>query len=206
MGILTAALTLFGAGRNGKDAEPVEPGSKGTILVIDDDPKFLETMRILLRGAGYNVLTSGTGPKGLDMIRYAPRDVRTVLLDFNMPGFNGAETLEYMRKLTPNVKVIAVSGFKVTELPQSFQKGVERFVAKPFSNDQLLQTIEEVLANESEEEISAGFRLTNSLRSAFRFSRLISALCAVLLLAICPRLGYKNRRRYVRQAELVETS
>jgi CheY-like chemotaxis protein len=155
MGILTAALTLFGAGRNGKDAEPIEPGSKGTILVIDDDPKFLETMRILLRGAGYNVLTSGTGPKGLDMIRYAPRDVRTVLLDFNMPGFNGAETLEYLRKLTPNVKVIAVSGFKVTELPQSFQAGVERFVAKPFSNDQLLQTIEEVLANESEEEISA---------------------------------------------------
>ena len=153
MGILTAALTLFGAGQ--KEAEPIEPGSKGTILVIDDDPKFLETMRILLRGAGYNVLTSGTGPKGLDMIRYAPRDVRTVLLDFNMPGFNGAETLEYLRKLTPNVKVIAVSGFKVTELPQSFQNGVERFVAKPFSNDQLLQTIEEVLANESEEEMSA---------------------------------------------------
>ncbi len=155
MGILTAALTLFGAGRNGRNAEAVEPGSKGTILVIDDDPKFLEAMRILLRGAGYNVLTSGTGPKGLDMIRYAPRDVRTVLLDFNMPGFNGAETLEYLRKLTPNVKVIAVSGFKVTELPQSFQKGVERFVAKPFSNDELLQTIEEVLADESEEEMPA---------------------------------------------------
>lgn len=156
MGILNAALKLFGKGdgRNGRSEEVVAPGSKSTVLVIDDDPKFLEAMRILLRGAGYNVLTSSTGPKGLDMIRYAPRDVQTVLLDFNMPRFNGAETLEFLRKLNPSVKVIAVSGFKMTELPRNFQEGVERFVAKPFSNDKLLQTIEEVLAGESEEEVS----------------------------------------------------
>ena len=158
MGFVTAALALFGkkprSSGNGEDdtADASEP--KSTILVIDDDPKFLETMRVLLRGAGYTVLTSSTGPKGLDMIRYAPREVRTVLLDFNMPGFNGAETLEYLRKLNPNTKVIAVSGFKVNELPTSFQKGVERFVAKPFSNGELLKTIAEVLGEESGAEIS----------------------------------------------------
>jgi two-component system, cell cycle sensor histidine kinase and response regulator CckA len=159
MGFVTAALALFGKkprsnGNREDDAgDASEP--KSTILVIDDDAKFLETMRILLRGAGYTVLTSTTGPKGLDMIRYAPRGVRTVLLDFNMPGFNGAETLAYLRKLNPNVKVIAVSGFKVNELPASFQKGVEKFVAKPFSNGELLETIKEVLGEESVAEISA---------------------------------------------------
>lgn len=161
MGILNAALSLFSKGstakdgRNGRSEEVAAPGSKSTILVIDDDLKFLETMRILLRGAGYNVLTSSTGPKGLDTMRYAPRDVRAVLLDFNMPRFNGAETLEYLRKLNPHVKVIAVSGLKANELPQNFQEGVERFVAKPFGNGELLQTIEEVLTGESEEEMSA---------------------------------------------------
>jgi CheY-like chemotaxis protein len=161
MDIVAAALALFGkrvsakSNRNGKNGAGEEPEPKATVLVIDDDPKFLETMRILLRGAGYTVLTSNNGPKGLDMIRYAPRGVRTVLLDFNMPGFNGAETLQYLRKLNPNVKVIAVSGFKVNELPASFQKGVERFVAKPFSNGELLETIEEVLDGGSGAEMAA---------------------------------------------------
>ena len=161
MGILSTAVTLFGrgqrikSGRNGRTAAAAAPGSESTILVIDDDPNFLETMRTLLRDAGYAVLTSSTGPKGLDMVRYTPSGVRTVLLDFNMPGFNGAETLEHLRKLNPNVKVIAVSGFKVSELPKSFQEGVQRFIAKPFSNGQLLETIEEVLAEEPDTEISA---------------------------------------------------
>src|SRR5664280_1362297 len=161
MNIVAATLALFGKGSsakskgNGKNGADEESALKSTILVIDDDPKFLETMRILLRGAGYTVLTSSTGPKGLDMIRYAPRGVRTVLLDFNMPGFNGAETLQYLRKLNPNVKVIAVSGFKANELPPSFQKSVERFVAKPFSNGELLDTIEEVLGGDSAAELSA---------------------------------------------------
>ncbi len=154
MGIFTAAAALFGKGRtrsgqNGKNGETAEPGSKCTVLVIDDDPKFLETMRILLRGAGYGVLTSNTGPKGLDMILYGPRDIRAVLLDFNMPRFNGAETLEHLRKLNHRVKVIAVSGLRVRELPTSFQEGVDRFVAKPCGNGELLEVIEEVLGGNS---------------------------------------------------------
>ena len=159
MGIFTAAASLFGkgtrSGRNGKNGETAEPGSKPTILVIDDDAKFLETMRILLGGAGYGVLTSNTGIKGLDMLRYGPRDVAVVLLDFNMPRFNGADTLEYLRKMNGQVKVIAVSGLKVNELPVGFQESVERFVAKPFSNGELLETIEDVLGGNPEAEPAA---------------------------------------------------
>src|SRR6266404_4940035 len=124
MGIFTAAVALFsngGAGEPEKEPRSVRCGNdtetKGTILVIDDDPSFLESIRLLLRGAGYNVLTSSTGPKGLDMLRYAPKDVSLVLLDYNMPRFNGAETLAFLSKLNPTLKVVAVSGFRVTELP-----------------------------------------------------------------------------------------
>ena len=159
MGIFTAAVALFG---NGSADEPQKklPGTrsddetvaKDTILVIDDDPTFLESIRLLLREAGYNVLTSITGPKGLDMLRYAPRDVSLVLLDYNMPRFNGAETLEFLRKLNPTLKVVAVSGFRVTELPEDFHRGVKRFVSKPFNNDELLKTVEEVLEDNSPSE------------------------------------------------------
>ena len=158
MDLVAAALAFFGkkkqASGNGTNGGSEDAGPKSTILVIDDDSSFLETMRILLSGAGYNVLTSTTGPKGLDMVRYAPR-VKAVLLDFNMPGFNGAETLQYLRKLNPSLKVIAVSGLKASELPPAFQKSVTRFMAKPFSNGELLETVAELTGNPSAAGVSA---------------------------------------------------
>jgi CheY-like chemotaxis protein len=156
MGIFTAAVSLLTNGGVGqREKRPRDAASsdenegKGTVLVIDDDPTFLDAVRLVLREAGYNVLTSSTGPKGLDMVRYAPKDVRLVLLDYNMPRFNGAETLEFLRKLNPGLKVVAVSGFRVAELPESFHHGVERFVSKPFNNEELLKTVEEVIEGTS---------------------------------------------------------
>src|SRR6266404_3261799 len=158
MGIFSAAVALFSNSSGGQhterhpDAESNggagsvgETKTKCTILVIDDDPSFLEAIRLVLSEAGYNVLTSATGPKGLDMVRYAPKDVRLVLLDYSMPRFNGAETLEFLRKLNPALKIVAMSGLRATELPESFHTGVDRFVSKPFKNDDFLKTIEEVL-------------------------------------------------------------
>jgi CheY-like chemotaxis protein len=156
MGIFKAAAALFGSGglkdtqeqpRGGNRADRPE-AKKTTVLIIDDDPSYLDTMRTVLRGEGYNVLTSSTGPKGLDMVRYAPRDIGAVLLDYNMPRFNGAETLQFLRKLCPDVKVLAVSGMTLNQLPADFRAGVDRFVPKPFSNADLLKTIEEVIQDE----------------------------------------------------------
>ncbi|HUJ72100.1 MAG TPA: response regulator [Verrucomicrobiae bacterium] len=162
MGIFTAAIALMGRGglRDTEESPRARHSGDGTesrptVLIIDDDTSFLEAMRTLLTEAGYNVLTSSTGPKGLDMVRYAPRDIAAVLLDFNMPRFNGAETLQFLRKLSPHVKVLAVSGISLSELPSEFREGVQRVVSKPFSNNDLLKTIDEVLHEQSETELSA---------------------------------------------------
>lgn len=162
MGIFTAAIALLGkSGLQDTEQHPQARHSDDgteprlTVLIIDDDTSFLEAMRSLLHSAGYDVLTSSTGPKGLDMARYAPRDIGAVLLDFNMPRFNGAETLQFLRKLCPQVKVLAVSGVSLKELPPEFREGAERFVPKPFSNDDLLKTLDEVLQEKSEAEVPA---------------------------------------------------
>jgi two-component system response regulator RegX3 len=162
MGIFGAAFALFGKGgsqaaeqklRAKRSGDPTEP--KTTILIIDDDPSFLDTMRTVLKDEGYNVLASSTGPKGLDMVRYAGGDVGAVLLDFNMPRFNGAETLQFLRKLSPKAKVLAVSGVSSNELPADFRDGVERFIPKPFNNADLLKTLEEILDGDQAADASA---------------------------------------------------
>jgi two-component system response regulator CpxR len=162
MGIFGAAVALFGKG--GSRAIEQEPWAKhrvdtaepkATILIIDDDLSFLDTMRTVLGSEGYNVLASSNGPKGLDMVRYAGGDIGAVLLDFNMPRFNGAETLQFLRKLSPNAKVLAVSGVSYNEIPSDFREGVERFIPKPFSNADLLKTLEEILDGEQAADASA---------------------------------------------------
>jgi len=152
MGIFAAAAALFGKGES-QDADRQSTGprpvatteSKATVLVIDDDPSFLDAMRMVLRSEGYNVLASSTGPKGLDMVRYAGGDIRAVLLDFNMPRFNGADTLQFLRKLNPDMKVLAISGVRLDELPPEFRQQTDRFLPKPFTNADLLKTLDEVL-------------------------------------------------------------
>lgn len=160
MGILTAASALFfkndpiGAWQEAEEQQAQRgerpPTFKGTVLAIDDDPSFLEAIRGLLSAEGFNVLTSSTGPKGLDMVRYAGGDIDVVLLDFNMPKFDGASTLSFLRKLAPNAKVFAVTGIDDGLIPASFRDGVDRLIKKPFRNIELVESINSVLASNAQ--------------------------------------------------------
>jgi CheY-like chemotaxis protein len=121
--------------------------SKCTILAIDDDPAVLQVFRELLLGQGFNVLTATSSAKGLDMVRYAQRDIRVVVLDFNMPQLDGSETLLYLRKLSPHVKVLGVTGVDVRLLSPSFRDGVDKFIHKPFRNEELVAALHSLLGN-----------------------------------------------------------
>jgi CheY-like chemotaxis protein len=113
-----------------------------TILAIDDDNSFLQLVRSALKDEGYNVLCSTSGPKGLDMIRYAPSPVRVVLLDYDMPKLNGSETLTFLRRLSPHTKIIAVTGMSESYLPADFRDGVDHLIYKPFPMESLLSLIQ----------------------------------------------------------------
>ena len=116
-----------------------------TVLVIDDDQAFLHILRPVLQEEGFTVLTSSSGTKGLNMLRYAPRDIKVVLLDYSMPTFDGAETLRFVRQLSPKAKVVAVTGMELELLPESFRDGVDAFLHKPFQTSRLIETINRML-------------------------------------------------------------
>lgn len=116
-----------------------------TVLVIDDDPAFLQVLRPVLQEEGYNVLTSTSGPKGLNMLRYGAGNISVVLLDFAMPSLDGAETLRFVRQLNPGTKVIAVTGMEEKTLPQEYRDGVDAFLQKPFPMADLTGMINRML-------------------------------------------------------------
>jgi CheY-like chemotaxis protein len=75
------------------------------------------------------------------MLRYAQKDVRVVILDYQMPRLTGADTLQYLRKLAPQVKIMALSGVPPELLPEDYRLGVDRFMTKPFRNTEFVSAI-----------------------------------------------------------------
>ena len=85
----------------GKGKVAPVPRSTGAVLVIDDDAEYLEAIRKLLFGTGFDVMTTTSAAKGLEIMRYYQGDLQIMLLDCSMPRLNGAETLEYARRIKP---------------------------------------------------------------------------------------------------------
>lgn len=129
--------------------EPPAERPKPIVLVIDDDEKYLETVRDLLAGTAFRVLTSSSGAKGLEIVRNCQDGLRLVLLDYSMPRLDGAETLRYVRKLNPHLKVIGLTDVDVESLPASFREGVQKVVTKPVSGADLIAIISQFASDRS---------------------------------------------------------
>jgi CheY-like chemotaxis protein len=85
------------------------PSSPAKILLVDDNRDGLLVRRALLEEAGYKVDVARSGEEGLKLFEAEHFDV--VVTDYRMPRMNGAELIQRIRQLNPNVRVILLSGF-----------------------------------------------------------------------------------------------
>lgn len=114
--------------------------SRPLILVVDDDGPILLLMRNLLREFGFDTVTASSGDEALAGLRERTPDL--ILLDRNMPGMSGDETLRAMREQDGigNVPVFILSGEPLA--PDEVQRiGATAAVLKPFDVPTLLQMI-----------------------------------------------------------------
>ena len=113
---------------------------KASLLVIDDEPNILKTVRTALDIAGYAVEVAGSAAIGLDKL--AEHDIDLVLLDVMMPGESGLEVLPRIRERHPDVAVVMMSGNATIETAvQATRLGAKDFIEKPLSSDKLLLTV-----------------------------------------------------------------
>ncbi len=119
-----------------------------TIMVIDDDENARSAMTRVLRTAGHNVVEAENGLRGLERLRQAPVDL--VITDLLMPEMEGIETIRELRRGHPGVRIIAMSGGGMGKaadyLPFAGALGAQRALEKPFTAEQLLAAVQDVLA------------------------------------------------------------
>jgi YesN/AraC family two-component response regulator len=121
--------------------------SGSRILLIDDDDLFLKVVHVMLTTAGYDVQAAANGKVGMDCYRQQPSDV--VITDILMPVKEGLETIQALKKLDPDVKIIAMSSGGEDEfgyLQSAVAFGARRILHKPFSRDDLLSTLADLVA------------------------------------------------------------
>src|SRR5919204_3176677 len=88
-------------------AEPNRP--KATILVVDDSPAMVRYLRTMLELDCYEVESASNGLEAVEKLR-SGSDPELVLLDLQMPGMDGLQTLRSLLKLRPHLKVLMCSG------------------------------------------------------------------------------------------------
>jgi CheY-like chemotaxis protein len=123
-------------------AAPGNPGPR-RILLVDDDELILASVPPMIEAQGHTVITACGGEEGIILLAAgAPIDL--VVLDLNMPGMNGAETLRRLRLLQPALPVILATGFLDPATGELLRR--DRWtlcISKPYTLDQLLEKFQE---------------------------------------------------------------
>src|SRR5258707_1701444 len=126
---------------------------KANILLVDDEPGMLRYIRTLLEVDDHHVETASTGEAALELVQKGLRP-DLVLMDLLMPGIDGLETLEQLRKLQPGVKVVMLSCVNDTKkVVQAIHLGAADYITKPFEKAELDKVIDQCLGTNQENYI-----------------------------------------------------
>ncbi len=119
------------------------------ILVMDDDPWTREALVAILRRAGYQVITlEGSDPE--QEVSSCRQRFQVAVLDYHLPRLNGLEVARRLKKIQPQCRIVLISSELPDPVQIAGQEGVvDRFVAKPFSKDAILEVIAQLCPPET---------------------------------------------------------
>jgi two-component system, cell cycle sensor histidine kinase and response regulator CckA len=127
-------------------AEPSHPtdGNAEWILIVDDEAAILETTKVSLEAYNYRVLTANDGIEAITLCAQYKHKIAVALVDMMMPSMDGITTIQTLQKINPQIKTIAISGFVSNDRLRE-ANGITHFIAKPYTIEDLVQTLQAVL-------------------------------------------------------------
>ena len=136
----------------GRESENLSSFSdqKTKVLIVDDEPRLCNSVKVLLELHGYICSTAIGGVKALESLKYSKFDV--LLLDLKMPDLDGHQVMDFVKTAYPTLDVIIVSGETTfDEATWAFQQGAHDFLRKPYVTGELIRSIESAVVKRLQE-------------------------------------------------------
>jgi DNA-binding response OmpR family regulator len=116
------------------------------LLVVDDESEICEFLKLFFEERGFNVGIAVSGAEAIESVQKMPPHV--VLLDVNMPGMDGINTLKRIKEGFPQVKVIMITALETQDkIEQAMRAGADNYITKPLSLDYLEKDVQEKVAH-----------------------------------------------------------
>jgi DNA-binding NtrC family response regulator len=147
-----------------------------TVLLVDDEESIRTTLSLFLRERGFGVTVAASGEEAVERVREAAPDA--VILDLNLPGIDGIETMGRLRGLLPELPILIITAFaSIPSAVEAMRQGSFDYVAKPFRHDDLLLRLERALeTTRLRREVE---QLRRQLDDAGPFGRVVGASAAL---------------------------
>jgi CheY-like chemotaxis protein len=116
------------------------------ILIIDDEVAFAEVLTFALRAKGHETAIATDGLKGMEIVE--ARHPAIVITDILMPNFDGIETIRALKKISPETRIIAVSGGHergYDYLGSASTFGADAVLQKPFRTSEIVDAVRRLL-------------------------------------------------------------
>jgi two-component system cell cycle sensor histidine kinase/response regulator CckA len=115
---------------------------EGTILVVDDEATVRQLAQEMLGKIGFKVLIANDGLEGVELYKRHKADIRVVLLDATMPKLDGPQTLQALRAITPDLRIVLSSGYSESDMAaRCGEHRPDAFIEKPYTIGKLVQVL-----------------------------------------------------------------
>ena len=124
----------------------VVAGGSETLLLVEDNTQVRDLARLILVGAGYQVIEASDGVEALDVFRQQADNISLVIMDVVMPRMGGKEVMDRLREIRPDIRILFSSGYSSGGIHTNFilQEGLE-FIQKPYDAGTLRARVRQVL-------------------------------------------------------------
>lgn len=141
------------------------------ILVIDDEPMQITSIKSFLQRRNYTVFTANSGPEGLEIVREGHVDL--IISDFRMPEMNGLGVIREVKKINPEIPVVLMTAYTdIDDAVQVLKEGAYDYLSKPIDLEELEMIIQKI--RERNYLVSENKLLKEQLFEKYKFDAIIS--------------------------------
>jgi two-component system, cell cycle sensor histidine kinase and response regulator CckA len=131
--------------------KPENKGQGELILIVDDEPLIRYIIQTTLENYNYQTLVAENGSEAISIYSQNRDRIALAIVDMMMPAMDGLTVMRTLKKIEPNIQAIAISGSVIEDrVERILETGFKAFLAKPFTNQDLLTTLTSLLGRSSQ--------------------------------------------------------